>query len=78
MAAPELPSRTGPYGDSESVPRFYTNGHDLYEVASITANYGLAGGEFTTLQDCVSGKTATVDDKYLLFLTEVRPEEMRL
>lgn len=55
--------------------RFLTDGVRLYEIAAqrTVRNYGLAGGtiSYTILRDCVSERTAQVDDLHLAALTEV-------
>lgn len=68
MTSPEIPNMThrGTY---------FTDGSNVFEVADIAQNYGLAGGTFTTLRDLASGRTGIVDDLHMLVLEEVKPEE---
>jgi len=56
--------------------RYLTDGYRLYEICAqrTVQNYGLLGGtiSYTTVRDCITEDTATLDDLHLAILSEVK------
>ncbi len=73
MLSHESSSNADSYDNGNAL--YLTNGRNLFLIRSAIENHGLAGGRYTTLEDCVNGETHVVDELDMLTLEKVTPTE---
>lgn len=65
--------KAGSEGAMVALPRYVTDGFHLYEIEGTIRNYGLTGGWFMTVQNCLTGQIREVGPLELALCRPVRP-----